>query len=78
MECYFNVVAYVLKDMVRQFNIVNGLIPFYRLGPVHAWECIFMKNDNKKSLRSDSELYNYETWRGAWRGGKLLMACELE
>ena len=37
-----------------------------------------MKNDNMKSLSSDLELYNHETWRGAWRGGKLLMARELE
>ena len=37
-----------------------------------------MKNDNMKSLSSDLELYNHETWRGAWRGGKLLVARELE
>ena len=51
---------------------------FSRIRFVQRKEHIFMKNDNMKSLSSDLELYNHESWRGAWRGGKLLMVHELE
>jgi len=37
-----------------------------------------MKNDNRKSLSLYRGLYNGEAWRGAWRGGDLLVAHEVE
>ena len=37
-----------------------------------------MKNDNRKKCRKNIELFNGETWRGAWRGAESLQARFVE
>ena len=37
-----------------------------------------MKNDNRKSLSLYRELFNRATWGGAWGGGSLVTAMEVE
>ena len=37
-----------------------------------------MENDNKKSLSLYRELFNRATWGGAWGGGSLVTAMEVE
>ena len=51
---------------------------FLRIKSVQHREHIFMENDNRKSLSLYHELCNYVIWGGAWGGGRLLMAMEIQ
>ena len=51
---------------------------FLRIRSVQHREHIFMENDNRKSLSLYRELYIHVIWGGAWGGGRLLMAVEVE
>ena len=51
---------------------------FLPIRVVQPRERIFMKNDNRKKCRKNIELFNGETWRGAWRGAESLQARFVE